>query len=104
MPCWERFEEQPEAYRDAVLPLTVRHRVSVEAGASLGWDRWVGPEGAIVAIDRFGLSAPAQRIFEHFGFSAERVADVCRRVLAGDLRGVVSPAPEHVAPHSGHGG
>ena len=80
-----------------MLPPSVTRRVSVEAGASLGWDRWVGPEGAIVALDRFGLSAPAERIFEHFGFTAEHVADVARRVLVGELRGVVSPGPGHGA-------
>src|SRR5262249_39091560 len=48
MPCWELFEQQPPAYREAVLPSAVRHRVSVEAGASLGWERWVGTDGAIV--------------------------------------------------------
>ena len=97
MPCWERFEAQPEAYRDAVLPPTTTRRVSIEAGVSLGWDRWVGPEGAIIAIDRFGLSAPAERIFEHFGFTAEHVAEVARRVLVGERRGVISPPAGHGA-------
>jgi transketolase len=97
MPCWERFKEQPAEYRDSILPPSVTRRVSVEAGASLGWDRWVGPEGAIVALDRFGLSAPAERIFEHFGFTPGHVADIARRVLVGELRGVVSPGPGHGA-------
>jgi transketolase len=97
MPCWERFEGQPAAYRDEVLPPAATRRVSIEAGVSLGWDRWVGPEGAIMAIDRFGLSAPAERIFEHFGFTAEHVADVARQVLVGELRGVISPGPGHGA-------
>ena len=97
MPCWERFEAQPEAYRDAVLPPTTTRRVSIEAGVSLGWDRWVGPEGAMMAIDRFGLSAPAERIFEHFGFTAEHVAEVARGVLVGERRGVISPPAGHGA-------
>src|SRR4029079_11564417 len=58
LPCWERFELQDEAYRESVLPRAVRARVSVEAGVSLGWDRWVGPDGAIVGLDHFGASAP----------------------------------------------
>jgi transketolase len=98
MPCWERFAEQPAAYRDEVLPPTVTRRVSLEAGVSLGWDRWVGAEGAIIAIDRFGLSAPAGRIFERFGFTPARVAEVARGVVAGAVRGVVSPAPGHGQP------
>ena len=98
MPCWERFEEQDARYRDRVLPPDCTKRVSIEAGASLGWDRWVGPEGAMMAIERFGASAPAQDIFERFGFTVERTVEVARGVLTGDLRGVVSPAPDHVGP------
>ncbi len=96
MPSWERFEAQPAAYRDEVLPPSVTARVSVEAGVSLGWDRWVNArEGAIMAIDRYGLSAPAGEIFETFGFSADNVVRVARGVLAGEVRGVVSPESEH---------
>ena len=61
LPCWELFDLQPAAYRDEVLPPRVRKRVSVEAGVSLGWERCVGDEGAIVGIDHFGASAPARR-------------------------------------------
>ena len=71
LPCWERFEAQDQAYRDEVLPPAVRKRVSVEIGVSLGWERWVGDEGAIVGLDHFGASAPAGTIFEHFGFTAD---------------------------------
>ena len=96
MPSWERFAAQPVAYRDEVLPPSVTARVSIEAGVSLGWDRWVGPEGAIIAIDRFGASAPAEQLFEAFGFTAEHVAQVARGVMTGDVRGVVSRTPlEH---------
>ena len=98
LPCWERFEAQPKEYRDAVLPPEETLRVSVEAGVSLGWDRWVGPEGAIVAIDRFGASAPAAELFPAFGISASHVAAVARKVMTGDLRGVVSAPFEHEAP------
>jgi transketolase len=96
MPCWERFAEQPQEYRDEVLPPAVPRRVSVEAGVSLGWHRWVGPEGAIVALDRFGLSAPGGEVLAEFGFTAEHVAEVARGVITGDVCGVVSAAPE---PH-----
>ena len=87
MPCWERFDAQDQAYRDGVLPPGVRKRVSVEVGVSLGWERWVGDEGAIVGLDHFGASAPAGTIFEHFGFTAARVADVGRRVVRDGLKG-----------------
>ena len=86
LPCWEPFEAQDQAYRDAVLPPAVRKRVSVEIGVSLGWERWVGDEGAIIGLDHFGASAPAGTIFEHFGFTADRVADVARRSCARPAR------------------
>jgi len=70
-----------------VLPPDVRKRVSVEVGVSLGWERWVGDEGAIVGLDHFGASAPAGTIFEHFGFTPSRVADVGRRVVREGLKG-----------------
>ncbi len=95
MPSWERFEAQPAAYRDEVLPRGVTARVSIEAGVSLGWERWVGDRGAIIAIDRFGLSAPAEQIFERFGFSTENVVRVAKGVLSGEIRGVVSAPGEH---------
>ena len=79
LPCWETFDQQDQAYRDTVLPPRLRKRVSVEIGVSLGWERWVGDEGAIIGLDHFGASAPAGTIFEHFGFTADRVADVARR-------------------------
>jgi transketolase len=90
LPCWERFEAQDQAYRDAVLPPAVRQRVSVEIGIAQGWERWVGDEGAIIGLDRFGASAPAGTIFEHFGFTAERVTDVARRVVRDGLRGRIA--------------
>ncbi len=93
LPCWELFEAQPSEYRDAVLPRDVTRRVSVEAGVSLGWDRWVGPDGAMLAIEHFGLSAPGQQAMEAFGFTAEHLVDVARGVLAGTTRGVVAADP-----------
>jgi transketolase len=87
LPCWERFEAQDQAYRDAVLPPAVRRRVSVEIGVPLGWERWVGDEGAIIGLDHFGASAPGATVMREFGFTAERVADVARRVVRDGLRG-----------------
>jgi len=98
LPCWERFEAQSVEYRDSVLPPEETLRISVEAGVSLGWDRWAGPEGAIIAIDRFGASAPAGDLFPAFGMSAGNIAAVARRVMTGDLQGVVSAPFEHEAP------
>ena len=112
LPCWELFEAQPAAYREAVLPAAVRRRVTVEMGVSLGWERYAGDEGAIVGIDHFGASAPAATILEHFGFTAERVADVGRRVVRDGLRGRI-PTLDHghqpaglglAGPTMGHGG
>jgi transketolase len=73
MPCWELFELQPDEYRDEVLPPEVKARLSVEAGVSLGWERWVGGQGESVAVDRFGVSAPAEVVMEKYGFTPENV-------------------------------
>jgi transketolase len=91
LPCWELFEAQDQAYRDSVLPPSVRKRVSVEVGVHLGWERWVGDEGAIIGLDHYGASAPAGTIFEKLGFTAERVADVARKVVRDGLRGRIPP-------------
>ena len=93
-----RSGDQDAAYREAVLPSSVRARVAIEAGVSFGWDRWTGSDGAIVAMDRFGASAPAPKLFAEFGFTAERIAEIARGVLAGTVRGVV-PTPHQ---HEGH--
>jgi len=104
LPCWELFERQDAAYRESVLPRAVRARVAVEAGVSLGWERWVGDDGAIVGLDHFGASAPAGTIFEKFGFSVDRVAGVARDVVGGKVRGPIPTLePGHLpAPRGGH--
>jgi transketolase len=104
LPCWERFEAQDRAYRESVLPPALRARVAVEAGVSLGWERWVGDDGAIVGLDHFGASAPAGTIFETFGFTVGRVVDVARGVLDGSVRGPQETLePGHLpAPRGGH--
>jgi transketolase len=81
LPSWELFAAQPTDYRDAVLPPAIRARVSVEAATSFGWHRWLGEAGEAVSLDHFGASAPGERLFEEFGFTAARVADTVRRVL-----------------------
>jgi transketolase len=99
LPCWERFDAQDQAYRDRVLPPGVKKRVSVEAGVSLGWERWVGDQGAIIGIDHFGASAPAGTIFKEFGFTTDRVADVGRRVVREGLHGRLKTLS---LPHGDH--
>jgi transketolase len=81
--CWEVFEEQPEAYRREVLPASVTCRLAVEAACPFGWERYVGPRGAIFGIDRYGFSAPWKVIAEKLGFTPEGVAERARRLLAG---------------------
>jgi transketolase len=82
MPCWEYFAAQDDAYRDEVLPPAVRARVSVEAAATFGWERWIGTGGVAIGIDHFGASAPAADLAKAFGFTAEHVADVAAGLLA----------------------
>jgi transketolase len=81
MPCLDRFAEQDQTYRDSVLPPSVRARVSVEAASPLGWHRWVGDDGDVIAMEGFGASAPAKALYEHFGFSGQAIADRARAVL-----------------------
>ncbi|HEY2386013.1 MAG TPA: transketolase [Candidatus Binatia bacterium] len=81
MPCWEAFEAEDAAYRDQVLPPAVAARVSIEAGVTFGWQRWIGPHGAAIGVDRYGASAPAEVIFQHLGFTPEHVADVTRQLV-----------------------
>jgi hypothetical protein len=87
LPCWGAFDRQDQAYIDSVLPPTVRKRVSIEAGATLGWERYAGDEGAIIGIDHFGASAPAGTIFDRYGFTADRVTDIARAVVRDGLHG-----------------
>ncbi len=82
MPCLSAFERQDEAYRRSVLPPDVRARVAVEAGVRAPWWRYVGPEGQVLGIERFGESAPAKELFQHFGFTAEKVRSAIDAVLA----------------------
>ena len=78
LPSWSRFLAQDEAWRAAVLPRSVRLRVSIEAGVTLGWERFVGLDGASVGLDRFGASAPAEVLYEALGITSEAVVEQVR--------------------------
>ena len=80
MPCMDLFEEQSEEYKESVLPKNVRKRVSVEVLSTFGWGKYVGLDGVSIGMDGFGASGPAAQLFEHFGFTAERVAEVARNL------------------------
>src|SRR5262249_47627453 len=81
MPSWELFEEQSQEYRDEVLPPLVTARVAVEAASPLGWERWVGQEGDVVGLHRFGASAPYTDIYKHLNFAPEYIAQRARELL-----------------------
>lgn len=73
MPSWDRFEAQEQAYKDSVLLPGVKQRLAIEMASSLGWDRYVGDKGDILAIDTFGASGNGERIIEEYGFTVENV-------------------------------
>jgi transketolase len=81
MPCCEWFEEQDEAYRESVLPAATTARVAVEAGVRQCWDRYIGREGQFVGMSTFGASAPYQKLYEHFGITAENVVRAAHATL-----------------------
>ena len=82
VPCLDRFDAQDQAYRDSVLPPAIRARVAVEAASPMPWYRWVGDAGDVVGMTTFGASAPAKVLYEHFGITADAVAERARAVLA----------------------
>jgi transketolase len=86
LPSWELFDKQPEEYKENVLPRKANARIAVEAGARLGWEHYVGLEGAIVGLDHFGASAPAEVLYEKFGITADHLTAVAR-ALVEKLRG-----------------
>ena len=81
LPSWELFEAQDTAYRNQVLPPTVGPRVTIEAGVSLGWERFAGPMGTIIGIDRYGASAPGADLAEPYGMTVDNVVDKARKLL-----------------------
>jgi transketolase len=92
MPSFELFDRQPREYRDLVLPPTVRKRLAVEAGVTLGWQKYVGLDGVVVGRDGFGASAPVKDVMKHFGFTGENVYHTAKALLAGQPMPVVNPA------------
>jgi len=81
LPSWYLFDLQPDDYRESVLPKAVQARVAVEQASTLGWDRYVGPQGQIVGMHTFGASAPLKEVQRKFGFTPERVAEAARELL-----------------------
>ena len=81
MPCMDTFTKADESYRDQVLPAACRARVAVEAASPLGWDRWIGEDGAFIGMESFGESGPYKEVFAHFGITADRVAQTGRELI-----------------------
>lgn len=81
-PSWELFAQQDKAYQESVLPKSITKRLAVEAGISLGWDRWIGLEGRIIALDRYGASAPEKVLAKEFGFTVENVVQQAKELLS----------------------
>ena len=81
MPSWDLFDAQPEEYKNSILPPGVKARVSIEAAATLGWQKYVGDEGIAIGIDRFGASAPYKAIYQHLGLTAQRMVDEAEKLL-----------------------
>lgn len=81
MPSWELFEKQPQKYKDKILPPEIKIRLAIEAGSSLGWHKYVGDQGEVISIDRFGASAPAEVLFKKFGFSISNVTKEALKLL-----------------------
>jgi len=82
MPSWEIFRQQPETYRDEVLPPSVRLRLAVEAASPEGWHEWVGEEGEVMGMTQFGASAPFKDLFVHFGFTVEKIMDKVKQMIS----------------------
>jgi transketolase len=81
LPSWYLFDNESEEYRESVLPKSVQARVAVEQASTLGWDRYVGPQGKIVAMHTFGASAPLKELERRFGFTPEGVVEAARELL-----------------------
>jgi transketolase len=81
LPSWHLFAREDAAYRDSVLPPDVPARISIEAASPFGWERWIGPRGASVGMERFGASAPAEVLYERFGIAPERVVSLAKNML-----------------------
>jgi transketolase len=80
-PSWELFESQSEAYKASVFPTSISARLAVEAGVSMGWQKYVGDQGKVIAVDKFGASAPAIKVFAEYGFTIENVVNQALSIL-----------------------
>ncbi len=81
MPSWDRFEEQSKEYKQTVIPPNVKHRLAIEMGASLGWSKYIGESGDVLAIDQFGASAPGDVVIEEYGFTVENVMKKVKQLI-----------------------
>ena len=81
LPCWELFEDQPQSYRDQVLPPEVSARVSIEAVVTLGWQKWVGTQGIAIGVDKFGASAPYEKVYAEYGLTPEAVVSAAKGLI-----------------------
>jgi len=90
MPCWERFERQDQAYRDTVLPPACHKRLSIEAGVTALWKKYVGDHGLCIGIDRFGLSAPGETVLQTLGISVDHIVKQAQWLLKADPNGLSS--------------
>ncbi|MDQ6831159.1 MAG: transketolase [Gemmatimonadota bacterium] len=106
MPCWEIFAAQDQGYRDGVIPPGVRARIGIEAASSFGWERWVGLDGATIALNRFGASAPGEIVMRELGFTVENVVATGLRLLgrggSSSPGGDSTPQAKPTAHASGH--
>jgi transketolase len=81
MPCMDTFAHADDSYREQVLPSSCRARIAVEAASPLGWDRWIGEQGRFLGMETFGESGPAKDVYEHFGITAQRLAELGREIM-----------------------
>ncbi len=81
MPCWELFDEQSAEYRELVLPKSISARLAIEAGVSMGWSKYVGDGGNVLAVDRFGASAPAEVVFREYGFTVDNAVALAKSLI-----------------------
>jgi transketolase len=106
MPSWNLFDAQDEGYRESVLPKSIRKRVTIEAGARMGWHRWATDEGTVIGIDHYGASAPGDEIMKNFGFTAEHVTAAALRLVGksaeADKEYGGETAFEPTPAHEGH--
>ena len=82
LPSFYLFDQQPQAYRDEVLPPSIAARVSIEEAATLGWDRWVGPRGVRIGMHTFGSSAPLKDVQDKFGFTPDKIVETAKGLIA----------------------